>query len=256
LLATSLLLVSCYDISQAGPTDTADDSFVDSLRVYPGPADPLITEPVDRCSALVDDLREELEESQACTAVMMVDYITHEYEGFEINCGDRIEVRDEDARWSAYAVTGGWGGPDDLDLVNSADVDGLYIYVDYPCDVGGMAVVSTSTGLVVFGGSIGWMGTGHVRVPESWRDPDESGQDCSSGGGIPAYRVTEPFEVEELLSERDGMHALDIADRTALMTAMRDHGEITNAVVLRYPRSVGEFSPPEADWIVMVNWIR
>jgi hypothetical protein len=46
---------------------------------------------------------------------------------------------------------------------------------------------------------------------------------------------------------------LGIVKQTAIPAAMWSGGKVHDAVVLRYPRSVGMFDPNTAEWIALIN---
>ena len=57
----------------------------------------------------------------------------------------------------------------------------------------------------------------------------------------------------EALEPADIEAALDVVWRTALPAGFAAGGYLFDAVVLRYPRSVGAFDPATAEWIVILN---
>jgi hypothetical protein len=189
---------------------------------------------------------------QACTVTVRLDYLTLVPLGYQVFCGPRATLTEEEARSRAMTDTGFTYLPDTLNPPNPEDE---WIFAFPIVDFGSEVAVSADAGLTVFGATTVWAGHGDIRYPSSWRDPVDLGSGCSPAGGIPASRdydlcgVSSPPPLD--------IHApLDVVLQTAVPAAFWSHGAVFDAVVLRYPRTVGGPDPfwaPTSEWIVLVN---
>ena len=189
---------------------------------------------------------------RACTVVVRLDYLTPVPLGYQIFCGPRATLTEAEARRRAMTDTGFTRLPDTL---NPPDPEDEWIFAFPAVDFGAEAAVSADTGLTVFGATTVWAGSGDLEYPAAWRDPAELGSGCSPAGGIPANRSYDfsgwypplPSEIQAVL---------DVVLQTAVPAAFWSHGAVFDAVVLRYPRTVGGPDPfwaPTSEWIVLVN---
>lgn len=185
----------------------------------------------------------------ACSVVVRLDYQTLEGLGFQMMCGSYASVDESEARATAQADTGyGQAGV----MLNPKNPEDAFVFYESPGDFGGASVVSTDTGLTVFGGSIVWDGAGDITFPSGWRPPEQLGFGCAPSGGIPTSRGYDLISGSALESAAVAA-AVDVVAQTALPEAMWSGGYVFDAVVLAYPRSVGVFDPNTAEWIVIVN---
>lgn len=189
---------------------------------------------------------------QACTVVVRLDYLTLVPLGYQIFCGPRATLTEEEARSRAMLDTGFTYLPDTLNPPNPEDE---WIFTFPVADFGSEVAVSADTGLTVFGATTVWMGSGDVEYPIAWRDPAELGSGCSPAGGIPTYRSYDLTGISPPPSFEPEV-ALDVVLQTAVPAAFWSRGAVFDAVVLRYPRAMGgpePFYEPTAEWIVLVN---
>jgi hypothetical protein len=203
------------------------------------------------CASEIAALQKEIYKTpaQSCTAVVRLDHDTLALKGFELICGKYAKVTEAQARATAYTDSGyGQGGK----MVNAANPADEYVFYEAPGDFGGCASVSARTGLTVFGASIIWMGTGKITYPKTWRAASQLGSNCPAAGGIPK---SQGYDLVQggALQKADVDKAVAVVLKTAVPAAFWKGGYVFDAVVLRYPRSVGAFDPTTAEWIVLVN---
>ncbi|TNF28238.1 MAG: hypothetical protein EP329_18235 [Deltaproteobacteria bacterium] len=187
---------------------------------------------------------------QAFTVVVRLDHDSRAVLGYSVVPGAYAAVTEAEARAAAQEATG-FGAAGTL-LSGAAPAD-AWVFYEAPGDFGGVGVVSARTGLAVFGGGIVWDGTGDITWPTAWSPAENlaSGCDPTSGG----FGTTRGFDLVSggvLDAEAVGA-ALDVVADTALPAAIWQGGYVFDAVVLRYPRSVGLFDPTSAEWIVLVS---
>jgi hypothetical protein len=240
------------DTIPTDPTDTAsDDTHAPDV---PDADDPTPEEPTAPCEEEIAAIAAELggSDSWSCTAVVRLDYLTYELIGYQFICGEHTTVTEEDAHWAVYADTClDWEYDE---VLHEPDPDDVFVFIEYPSDMGCVGVVSADTGLTVFGASIVWMGTGWIMHPDpdEWQEPAGLGSGCPWTSEIPIASafdlVSEDEWTDDMVDE-----AADVVRDTALPAAFERAGSVYHAVVLRYPRSVGEFVPERAEWIVLVN---
>jgi hypothetical protein len=142
-------------------------------------------------------------------------------------------------------------------LLSGSDPSDEFVFFQAPLDFGGVAAVSKRSGLSVFGGSIVWSGKGDITYPKTWSSPEELGSDCSSSGASVSARGFNLVEDPALaLDPTQVASALEVLGTTAISLAFSKSGQSTlDAMVLLYPRSVGELNPKTAEWIVILNTV-
>jgi len=184
----------------------------------------------------------------SCTGVVRLRYTDRSPIGWQLICGPYSRVSEQKARRQAASETGlAIGG-----LLGNPKNDGVYLFYRQPADFGSIAVVSSRSGLTLFGGSIVWDGRGEIVYPPSWRAPRDLGEHCE-----PLNRRI-PLSGYDLrggrpLSAELAQAALQVVWSTALPRGLATSGYLFEAVVLLYPRSVGAFDPQSAEWIVLLN---
>lgn len=188
--------------------------------------------------------------SQACTAVIRLDHNTLTLKGYQLVCGPPKTVTEAQARATAQTDTGYGSSGQALNPPSPADE---FVFYMAPGDFGGASSVSADTGLSVFGGSIIWMGTGQITYPKTWRQVSTLGSGCAPGKGIPSAVGYDLVSTSQPLPTADVNKVLAIVKQTAIPAAMWSGGKVHDAVVLRYPRSVGMFNPNTAEWIALIN---
>lgn len=202
-----------------------------------------------RCLEEIEAIARESALAESCSAVVRLDFLSRRLLGWQLVCGELADVTEDAARKQAQADTGyGARGR----MLNPPDPQDLYVFYLPPGDFGGVGVVSARTGLSLFGGSIVWLGRGDITYPETWRSVAGLGRDCGRHDG--AIPVTAHDLVGGAgLETADVEAALDVVRTTALPHALERSGELLDATVLRYPRSVGAFDPGTAEWIVILH---
>jgi hypothetical protein len=119
-----------------------------------------------------------------------------------------------------------------------------------PGDFGGFAVLNRCSGLVIFAGSILWMGKGEQFFPANPINP-----------GLLAHKKTSinspqrvdvifgPYvglvEKESALSAWDSIQDLNIVQDLAVSPY--------DVLVYLYPRTVGMFNPADAEWVIFLQ---
>ncbi len=187
---------------------------------------------------------------QACSVTVRLDYTTYAILGYQVFCDAYSPVAESAARVVAEADTTFGEGS----LLLSSSPSEYYLFYESPGDVGGAAVVNSDVGMTVFGGSIVWLGTGDINYPATWRNGAELGASCAPGGL--SDRMHEGWNLMngEALTATQVDAALNVVDRTGVPGGFASGpGYIFSTLVLLYPRSVGEFNPATAEWIVIVN---
>ncbi len=229
----------------------ADGSTADAIVADGSTADAIVADgAVVPCATEIDALAAELYRSiGSCTVAVRLNYTTRAILGHQVFCGAYATTGEDEARRRAQADTGyGMTGT----MLNATSPGDEFVFYLSPGDFGGAAAVSARTGLSVFGGSIIWSGTGEITYPATWRDPIALGSGCVG----PDVRVaSRGYDLAggTVLSAADVDAALSVVLQTAVPGAMRKGGYLFDAVVLRYPRTVGAFNPATAEWIVLVN---
>jgi len=265
LIVLSLLLVAACDETKPATLDSAvtpdGPARTDGQQTVPdGPlADSALPAPDGKpspdlgaaCAAEIAALQGEIYKTpgQSCTAVVRLDHDSLALLGFELVCGKYAGVSEAQARAAAFADSGyGQAGK----MLNAQSPEDAFVFYESPGDFGGCAAVSARTGLTVFGGSIIWMGTGQITHPKSWRAASLLGAGCPAAGGVPKSQGYDLVN-GTALAQTDVDKAVAVVLKTAIPGAMWKGGYVFDAVVLRYPRSVGAFDPTTAEWIVLVN---
>jgi hypothetical protein len=236
---------------------------VGDLPAFDGPSGPLKDGPLPlkdgppakpdanpaNCQAEIAALTKSFEPPKAWTAVVRLDHNSFKLLGFAIISGAYSAVSESQARITAQKFTGYGAGGKALNAANPGDE---YVFYESPGDFGGAAAVSADSGQAVFGGSIIWMGTGQIVYPSTWQPTKELGTNCPSAGGI---KTSKGYDLVggTALAQTDVDKVIQIVAQTAIPAAMWTQGYVFDAVVLRYPRSVGVFDPSTAEWIALVN---
>ncbi len=202
------------------------------------------------CEALSHAIAKETSGVKTCSTVVRMDYETLSVLAFQIVCGVYDQATEDEARQAAQADTGFGAGS----LLSGPNPQDVYVFYESPGDFGGVAVVNVRNGLSVFGGSVVWMGQGDVSYPVTWRDAASLGPDC-----IPAVNALPPpargFDLRDgtTLDAKDVEAPLDQAWVTALPDGLLSVGHVFDAAVLLYPRTLGDFDPSTAEWVVSIQ---
>lgn len=203
------------------------------------------------CDAARDTLATTLYAKQlGFTVVVRLDHDSLNVLGYAVVAGAYGGVDEATARAVSQAASGyGTQGT----LLSGADPADDWVFYQSPGDFGGVGVVSARTGLAVFGGSIIWMGTGDITWPTSWSPASDLASGCSASDG--GFGTTRGFDLVTggALSTGDVDAVLAAVADTAVLPAIWHGGYAFDAVVLRYPRSVGVFDPTTAEWIVLIS---
>lgn len=202
-----------------------------------------------QCDGAAERLAAELyrRRAQACSAVIRVDHQTLALNSYNILCDNYALVTEQAARDAAQRDTGFGRGT----ALNDPDPEDAWIFYTSPGDFGGVGVVSPATGLTLFGASIVWDGRGDIIYPRGWRAAQDLGQNCNEGQAPTATGYD--LVTGEDLDERTVDRVLGVVLDTAFDEAFWLGGYLFNAVVIRYPRSVGAFDPTSAEFIVLLN---
>lgn len=203
------------------------------------------------CSPEIQALAAEMygKPGQSCTVVVRLTHDTRVPLGFQLFCGHYAQTTEASARGLAQ-MDSGYGAT--ATMLNPALPTDEYVFFASPGDFGGAAAVSVRTGVTAFGGSIVWSGAGDITYPKTWRDPRALGSGCPASGGIRSRRGYDLVGGVDLAPALVDAAVATVAD-TAVPAALWRGGYVFDAVVLRYPRSVGQFNPATAEWIVIVN---
>ncbi len=256
------------DAATDSGTDAAADSSADDAATDSGPdanvsdagsdsgadsgSDAAIDTAVDAlsgCATEITALQSELYESTwTCSVVVRLDHNTLTMLGHQVFCATYTSVDETGARATAATDTGYGGGS----MLNPASPEDTFVFYESPGDFGGASAVNARNGRSVFGGSIIWSGTGEIVHPTEWRSPGELGSGCPIVGADISSRGYDLVSGAALPTD-DVDAAVAVVRDTAVPGAFWGGGYLFDAVVLRYPRSVGVFNPDTAEWIVIVN---
>jgi hypothetical protein len=187
-----------------------------------------------------------------CTAVVRLDYTSLAVLGHAFVCGPYTAGNEAKARAQAdadatfpEAEAAGHG-----DVLMAGDTEGAeWLFYQSPGDFGGAAAVSARSGLTVFAGSIVWSGTGTLLVPAQWSS-SELGRGCSS----PMFPIR-AFDLRSgsAFTSGDWSAAARVVFESALPSALVKLGGVFDSVLLLYPRTVGEFDPKKAEYVMLIN---
>ncbi len=238
------------DVADANP-DAPDAAVSDAPEAADGAPGPDSTPGPDGdpgCEAQIGPIGAEMYMTiGSCTVVVRLDYQTFALLGWQLICAPYGASDEANARATAQADTGfGAAGA----RLSPSPPEDEWVFWEAPTDLGGAAAVSARTGRTVFGGSIIWNGTGDLTYPTTWRPPPATG--CADLGPIQSTGY-------DLDSGAAGLPAADLDAALAVVrsspfpAALWTGGYVFDAVVLRYPRSVGDFIPDTAEWIVLLN---
>ncbi len=119
-----------------------------------------------------------------------------------------------------------------------------------PADFGGFAVAHRCSGLVVYAGSIVWGGTGQQLYPATPIDPGALKRTWR-------HQAPPPEQLDVMIgpyargTEEDGLAAWQSIQNLNFVQDLMS-GPYSVLVYL-YPRSVGVFSPVNANWVIFVH---
>ncbi len=119
-----------------------------------------------------------------------------------------------------------------------------------PGDFGGFAVLHRCSGLVVYAGSIVWMGTGQQLYPAMPIDPGALKRTWR-------HQVPPPEQIDVMIgpyargAEAEGLAAWRSIQNLNFVQDLAS-GPYSVLVYL-YPRSVGAFAPAHANWVIFVH---
>jgi hypothetical protein len=203
------------------------------------------------CDGLADRLVAEMSPGVgSCTAVVRLDYTSLKIISHAFVCGKYASVDEASARQSANAVPlPTLSKPGAGTLLSGNTPTDQWLFYTYPGDFGGVALVSTHTGLATFVASINWMGGGDILHPKTW-----STTDLGKGCNTPAPRGTRFFNLTGgQVTDLNMLEASHIVLSTALPTAFQHWGSTFGTTVLLYPRVFGSFDPKVAEFIVLLD---
>jgi hypothetical protein len=205
--------------------------------------------PVD-CSDLVAKIASQTQILGTCTAVVRLDWTSLKIISHAFVCGKYAPTDETAARASAsaaavfpYASGAGQGT-----LISGPVPQDEWVFRQSPTDFGGAAAVSARSGLTVFAGSIVWAGMGDIMLPAAW-DETDLGSGCASPTGV----TVRGFDLASGRATESVTAPANVVLATALPSAFAQWGSIFDIVVLSYPRTIGNFDPSTAEYIVLVN---
>ena len=216
------------------------------------------------CEALRDSMSSQVARgmSMQCTGVARFDYESLEPLGYAIFCADGTSVDEAAARATAAQdldLASLPGGPEPGALISdpAASLMGgeeMFVFFEPPNDFGHVAAVNARNGLTLFGGSIVRMGSGDVLYPQAWSPASALGSGCHdpslSLGGVASFDLSQSGgPIPD--SPRVTQAMMDTVMPGALLDGTAAY--LKNTVILLYPRSIGEFDPSTAEYVVMVN---
>jgi hypothetical protein len=239
------------DVPAVDATDDTGPADVPPADVTPD-ANPVDVAPGDTssaCTAATAALAATMyAKPQAFTVTVRLDHDSLALLGYSLAPGPYKSLDETAARAEATKTTGHGAGS----LLSGPTPEDAWVFYESPGDFGGVGVVSARTGLSAFGGSIVWDGAGDITWPTAWAPASELASGCPASGGLGVSRGFD-LVTGEALEAKDVSAALAVVADTALPGAMWQGGYAFDAVVLRYPRSVGVFNPGTAEWIVVLS---
>jgi hypothetical protein len=252
LVAAGGVCGACGGRSPGGSVDAAEPSpDADPLAPDAAPPDPPDAGPSfdgsAACETQIAPIGAEMYTTiGSCTVVVRLEFQSFSPIGWQLVCAPYGLVDEPTARANAQGDTG-FGST--ANLLSPAPPSDEWVFHIAPSDFGGAAAVSARTGRTVFGGSIVWDGAGDIVYPTEWRAPPTLG--CADQGPIQATG----YDLENAgpVSPDDVDAALSAVRSTPFPAALWTGGYVFDAVVLRYPRTVGEFNPTTAEWVVLLN---
>jgi hypothetical protein len=205
------------------------------------------------CATEIADLSKELHANgQACTAVVRLDFRTRSILGYQVICAPAsIGASEEQALKTALAQTNISSNAIPVSVGSGTPMD-EFVFFATPSDLGGIAAVSATMGQSVFAGTIVFGGRGEITYPMTWRPAVDLRADCSPLSGVVPRRGWDAV-ARTPLSVANVDAADQIVERTAISAAFRDGGNVASVFVLLYPRTVADFDPATAEWIVILN---
>jgi hypothetical protein len=201
----------------------------------------------------------DMTEDQRCALLVSFDYETFEPSGWQISCdAGNLGMTEEQA--SALTT---WGGKEISEPDDEGDDDRSFIFYHEPGDVGldtvgGVGWVSNHAGLL-FDASIDSDGVGEIHYPLEFSDPSMLGTGCTWFGGayeLRGYDLTRvDYFTDYQLPEGHVDALFDALMDTALVRAAAEtHGGKFYLDFLAYPRTVDEFDPSTADYMMVLEW--
>jgi hypothetical protein len=208
------------------------------------------------CVAALDSMLAlfQAQQGQRCAMVVLFDYETYEASGWHLQCdAGELGLSVDEAR----ALTS-WGGDDISEPIDEPVDDRSFIFYTAPNDMGGVGWVSNHVGLM-FDASIVGGGVGAIAHPESFGQASELGTGCIAPNAafeVRAYDLTE----ETVVIDYQMLHVeevwLALLDTAVLRAVLLDYGEGLTIDMLAYPRTMAEFEPSSADYVVVLEWGR
>ena len=195
------------------------------------------------CSALAAAIGQELQATNrsTCTGIVRLEYQSLRPLAHAFVCAQYASTNESSARATANVDTTYGNGT----LVSGANPTDEWVFYTAPGDFGGVSAVSARSGRTVFGGAVVWSGTGEVNYPKLWLAGD-IGIACGSSS-ISSVRGFDMRGGAALPGSEMDM-ALAVVFDSAFALAMRSWGILSDAMVLLYPRTVGDFDPANAEY--------
>ncbi len=195
------------------------------------------------CATATSIIAASLSAGPACTAIVRVASTTMVPLGWQVWCGDAKSNSDPLALVAPQLANAHPGSF--VEITHGAPEP--WVVFAAPLDFGGLGIVSTHTGGLVFAGSVEHMGYQKIRYPQTWRSAAELSSGCDP--------LPKPPLQGWLWSQvaGDPAKALDVVWSTALPRAVTK-SEVPVAYVVGYPNA---FAPGPGwdgpDWLVVVE---
>jgi hypothetical protein len=212
------------------------------------------TDAVDSLEAIFDAT-----EGQRCALLVSFDYETFEPSGWNVTCDvGNLGMSEADA-----AALTTWGGKEISEPDDEDDDERSFIFYNEPGDVGletvgGVGWVSNHAGRL-FDASISSDGVGEIHYPLAFGEPSELGSGCvwlNSAYELRGYDLTRVDYVTDYQLPEGHVDALfDALMQTAVIRAADlTHGGKYYLDFLAYPRTVDDFDPSTADYMLVLEW--
>lgn len=195
----------------------------------------------------------EAQQGQHCALVVLFDFETHAPSGWHLQC----DVGDLGMNVDTARALTSWGGDDISEPNNEPSDDRSFLFYTAPTDTGGVGWVSNHVGLM-FDASIVAGGVGAIQHPESFGNAGDLGTGCIApdiGLEWRGYDLTIEPVVYGVPHVAEVWAA--IVDTAVLRAVLLDaDGSDYTLDALTYPRTMADFKPSNADYVVVLEWER
>lgn len=239
-------------------TDIGDDSTDCGVLGCESSSDGGDAQLPDTCSDAIESLHAifDANQDQRCALLVAFDYETFETIGWKLSC--------DDGNLGMSAAEAGalttWAGKEISEPDDEPDDDRSFIFYNEPAGVGlgGVGWVSNHAGLL-FDASISSDGVGAIDFPIAFADPTALGSGCTwlnEGYELRGYDLTRIDYVTDYQLPEGHVDALmdALMDTAVVRAAKLTRGGVFYLDFLAYPRTVDDFDPGTAEYMLVLEW--